>query len=131
MRVDLALGNYYVAQGVATLAQTSVGTGDDLPTTDGPFLTISGTGGEPREGTHNAGSLRLPHFQIVARARSYSVAANMAEAAYEKSDKANLLLTGGVFIINMHPINDPFPLPKDANGRNRVAFNVEVRARQA
>jgi len=129
MRVDRSLAEYYINGGAATLAQTSVGTGADLPTGDGPFLVVQGTGGERPEPTHNAGHLRLPHFQVMAVARSFATGAAMSEAAYNLSSGHDFTFNG-VRFITMRPVSEPFGLPKDPNGRNRVAFNVEIRARE-
>jgi hypothetical protein len=130
VRVDRSLAEHYIAQGVATLAQTSVGTGADLPTGDGPFLVVQGTGGERPELVHNASANRLPHFQVMVVARSFAIAAAMAESAYQQSTRSHYTFNG-VRFIHLRPINEPFGLPKDPNGRNRVAFNVEARATEA
>ena len=104
------------------------GTGVDVPNT-GTIITVTETGGPKAIGTHNAGSLKQPSFQVVARSSNYLLAAAKIDQAYAAlGGEFGLknLLVGTVFWLYMNPMSEPFTLPLDANGRNRVAFNVET-----
>lgn len=93
-------------------------------------LVIHETGGRPPQGTHNEGftAERLPSFQIVAKASRYPDAAAKAEQAYDALRLVNTTISG-VFFLTMYPLQDPFELPPDPNGKLRVAFNIATHRR--
>lgn len=100
------------------------GTGADIPNA-GTIITVTETGGQRPIGTHNAGSLRQPAFQVVARSTDYRQAAAKIDQAYSALVVNNTMI-GDVFWLRIGPIQEPFPLPVDANGRSRLAFNIET-----
>ncbi len=75
-----------VAAGVGTSAgNIFAASSADIPTGSGPYLTIEPTGGLFAERTHNETSspaYQRPTAQIVVRAKTYSAARTMANAAY-------------------------------------------------
>ncbi len=101
------------------------GTTASLPESNAGFLTITETGGLPPVATHNDGlvSLRRPSFQVVARAGDYRVASTLIRAAYEALAFSNTTV-GDKFFLTSVPIQEPFSLANDGNGRARLAFNV-------
>jgi hypothetical protein len=118
-------------RGVGIRNQTIfAGTGADIPNA-GTIVTVTETGGVAPLRLHTGGIanvaavIRQPSFQIVARSIDYVQAANKAEQAYVALQFENTLVEG-VFWIRVIPLSEPFTLPVDANGRNRVAFNIET-----
>lgn len=129
MRTLQAVIDRLEAQGLGTEGMTIFAGSDvDLPGIPGGFLTLAETGGGVPIGTHNAGSLRQPTVQVTARADVYTDAAALADLAYLAlggGDQPIVNLDiGGAFFLWMRPTNEPLQLPIDANGRNRLAFNV-------
>ncbi|HEX6880942.1 MAG TPA: minor capsid protein [Terriglobales bacterium] len=117
-----------VDEGVGVRGTTIfAGTESDLPTADSGFITVLETGGRPPIGTHNEGptALRQPSFQITARAGKYRVARNLAEQVHTALTFSNLQI-GDRFFLYAAPMQEPFSLPNDANGRVRVAVNIET-----
>lgn len=117
-------------QGVGTRGQTIfAGTGADIPNA-GTIVTVTETGGARPFELHTGGAvnqsklIRQPSFQIVARSTNYELAAAKAEQAYNALLFANTQVED-VFWLKVNPLSEPFTLPVDANGRNRVAFNIE------
>jgi len=103
-----------------------------LPNTDGPFLTLSETSGSGPEGTHNSTQLPAyvrPNAQIVARAKSYPVARNMAEAAFAAVYPVRNQLVAGVWWRQVVCLQNPFDLGSDDVGRVQVVFNIQVTRR--
>lgn len=75
------------AAGFATLnVDTFIGPATILPTGAGPYTTIIKTGGvSPRE-THNGTRYERPSFQVLTRAKDYSLASTRALATYRALD---------------------------------------------
>ena len=139
MRPIDALAQRLVQKGIGTLGSTGtifVGSDADLPilTADKVLVTILETGGERAERTHNGDSLKHPHFQVTTRHQRYPTAAATAEAAYnalggDEFGMSNAKI-GDVFFLVCRPMQEPFGMPSDANGRARVTFNVETTVRR-
>lgn len=118
-------------QGVGVRGTTIfAGTGADIPNA-GTIVTVTETGGQPPVRLHTGGAinqsktLRQPSFQVVTRSTDYTQAATKAEQAYNALQFLNTLVED-VFWLDVHPAGEPFTLPVDANGRNRIAFNIET-----
>jgi hypothetical protein len=96
-----------------------------LPAHGNGFFTILETGGDAPLGTHNEGylALRRPGFQITARARRYQVASALIQQAFTALSFSNTQI-GDRFFLHAVPLQEPFSLPNDANGRVRLAFNL-------
>lgn len=119
------------AQGLGIAgASIFAGSDVDLPATPGAFLTLAETGGRGPIGTHNAGSLRQPTFQVTARGDLYPEAAALADQAYLALGGGDQALVNvdlsGVFVLWMHPVTEPLQMPIDAQGRSRLSFNVSA-----
>jgi hypothetical protein len=93
-------------------------------------IIVMPTPGRTPEGTHNEGftAYRRPSFQIVAKAERYPDAHARAEIAYDALQATNETI-GGVFFLSMMPLQEPFALPPDAQGRSRVVFNIATHRR--
>ncbi len=110
--------------GVGVEGRTLFGGSDSsLPSSGAGLLTVVPTGGRQRVQTHNGSAVRRPSFQITARADDYRVAEALASSAYSQLDVANIAF-GAVFFLHVSPMQEPFAMPPDANGRARVSFNI-------
>jgi hypothetical protein len=113
-----------------------LGSDADIPAGDAPVLSILETGG-PITPTHNAGVIGHPSFQIMARGSRYPDVATLLDLAFEelggKGTGLGLsnITVGDWFFLWIRPTSKPFSLPKDANSRVRLAFNVETCCRKA
>lgn len=98
-----------------------------LPAGPGPFLTLVETGGMAPDGTHNGGPLvyRQPAFQVTARG-AYPAARALADEAYVALTVTEQVWSGLRFL-RVRPLQEPFELAPDDNGRARVVFNVLAR----
>lgn len=98
------------------------------------LVTIAELGGDRPVKVHNRGAkgIRGPAFQITARHLNGGRAADHAEAMWNAcggdTGLANIQI-GDWFFLWMRTGSDPFGLPSDANGRARVAFNLETAVR--
>lgn len=118
-------------QGVGTRGQQLFGgTGADIPNA-GTIVTVTETGGPRPMRLHTGGAvnqskvIRQPSFQVVVRSTDYTQAAAKIEQAYNALQFVNTLVED-VFWLDVHPTSELFILPVDANGRNRIAFNIET-----
>lgn len=82
-RVDDAIGKMITNAGIA-VDNVSLFYGPDapIPTGDGPYTTISPTGGMHPHETHNGENYSRPTIQIITRAKKFSVARDKAFAIY-------------------------------------------------
>jgi hypothetical protein len=121
-----------VDEGVGVEGVTiAAGNDDDAEPTDQPeYIVVHEYGGQQPEGTHNEGFLatRKPSFQIVAKAERYPDAGQLAERAFLAMNVMNETVKG-IFFLKIRPMQDPFELPADRNGKARVAFNIETHRR--
>jgi len=62
------------------------GSKSQLPTTAGPFISVSPTGGLSPEQTHNGDKLSRPSAQIIVRAVSWTIAEDKANAIHALLD---------------------------------------------
>jgi hypothetical protein len=127
-----ALAQRAISTGLVTANLTIfTGSDPDLPSISptGPaVMTIAQTGGTRRtriQGLPPSAGLKYPHFQFVARHPRYPNAEALAYAVHGAMELENVLI-GDVFFLWIVPMQDPFDHGKDANGRPRVAFNVET-----
>lgn len=122
---------FFQAQGIGTPG-TSLFAGSQavLPAGDGPFTRIIEYGGQPAiramRGTVVA---EQPRAQVCAHARTYAAARAKAEAAYKACLHANdagpVALSGTIYL-GLTPLQPPFDLGPDENGRAQVAWNLEA-----
>lgn len=121
-----------VDQGVGIEGTTIAAGNDDVaePVDQAEYIVVHEYGGQFPEGTHNEGHLaqRKPSFQIVAKADRYPNAGQLAERAFLAMNVVNTTIKG-IFFLKIRPMQDPFELPADRNGKARVAFNIETQRR--
>lgn len=99
-----------------------------LPSGGTRFLKIIQTGGPPPIRTHNSvitPAYVRPTAQFIAVAARYEDADTMAKQAYDSLvGRRNIVVSGDVFYREINPLQEPFDLGLDQNGRAQVAFNI-------
>lgn len=118
-----------VAQGVGVYGMNIfIGSKAAIPTGDGPYLSISETGGSAPSLTQN-GSTTNPSAQVSCCAATMSAARTMLQLAYDAFGGAdgltNIDLTG-VRYLRLKPVQDINDIGLDGAGRPMVAFNIDA-----
>lgn len=134
MRVLDAIARRLQDSGVGTEGTTIFAGGDVFIPQDGTsaIITLTETGGRPPDRVHNSMPILHPSVQIVARADQYPNAAAMIDAAYNALGGQNKIVNttlSGIFFLDIHPTSEPLQLPVDAQGRVRLAFNIDMTRR--
>lgn len=119
-----------VAQGVGVYGSTIFNASTALiPGGDGPFISLTESGGSGSLRTHNGTAVARPSVQVLTRGKNYSVTRTKAKQAFEAlgGDKGlhNVTLTG-VFYQNITPRQQPTDIGLDANARVMISFNIDV-----
>jgi|SRR5580765_2688397 len=118
-----------VAQGVGTLSSNIFyGSNAVIPTGDGPYLTLTETGGMAPMRIQNkaSGNIQQPTFQVAVRARTYPVARAMCKAAYDALDGVFNLTLSGTFYQKITARQEPTDIGLDGVKRPTVVVNFEV-----
>lgn len=118
-----------VAQGVGTLGSNIIlGSRGQIPTGDGPYLSMTETGGFAPTRIHNKASAntRRPAAQICVRAKSYRTARTMAEAAFLALDGVYETTLNGTRYHSITAVQDPEDIGLDENQRPMIVFNISV-----
>lgn len=99
-----------------------------LPTGEGPYLTVTETGGSGPTRTQNqaGAATQRPTAQVMVRAKTYPVARTMAAAAYTALDGVFNTLLSSTFYLSMTARQEPTDIGLDEAGRAMVAFNLEA-----
>jgi hypothetical protein len=120
---------YLVSKGVGVLsANIFMGSSAVIPDGDGPFLTVTETGGSAPTRIHNVpgAHTQRPTAQIAVRAKRYNVARAMAKAAYLALDGTFNTTLSGTFYQKITARQEPTDLGMDAQKRSLVVFNIDV-----
>lgn len=118
-----------VAQGVGVKGSNIfLGSGAEIPTGDGPYLSIIETGGSAPTRVHNAAGAHTqrPTAQLTSRAKSYNSARNMAKAAYDALDGVFNTTLSGTFYQSITARQEPTDMGLDDPGRRMISFNIEA-----
>jgi hypothetical protein len=118
-----------VAAGVGTLgANIFLGSKAVIPPDDGPYLSLIETGGTGPTRVHNEATAHTqrPTAQIVARAKSYSVARAKVKEAYDALDGLFNVTLSGTFYQKITARQEPTDIGLDAASRPMIAFNVDA-----
>jgi len=94
----------------------------------GEYITLTETGGTSPYRIHNTGavpSYRRPGMQIGVRAATFDRAMDLAQASYSAVVLRDTDING-VRYVYIEPDQEPYPVGLDANGRERVAFNIRA-----
>lgn len=104
-----------------------------IPTGNGPYLSVTETGGSGQEGTHNDSRVgkngyEQPNAQIICRAVNYNAAKTMAVKAHAAIVKvgSKSQMVNGTWWRSAKALQQPFDLGSDAQGRPQVVFNIAV-----
>lgn len=106
-----------------------VGERVNVPSGDGPFLSVTATGGVAPMYTQNKVTLpayQRPSVQLVARAASRAAAETLLIAAYAALFAVRNVTVNGAFYLHLHPRQEIFPIGLDEVGRPRVAVNFDA-----
>ena len=117
------------AQGVGTVGSSIFkGSKAVIPTGDGPYLSLTETGGTmpTRIMNESRGHTQRPTAQILARAKNYSTARAMCKAAYDALDGVFNTALNGTIYQRIVARQEPTDLGLDENGRVMIVFNIEV-----
>jgi hypothetical protein len=100
----------------------------EIPTGNGPYLSIIETPGLPPvrmySAVPNTVDYKQPAAQILVRARNAGDAFTMARAAWNALAAIRNQLIGTTWHLYIRPQQEPYDLGVDDNDRARVAFNV-------
>ncbi len=120
---------YLVAQGVGVLGSSIIlGSRGVIPTGDGPYLSLTETGGMRPTRIHNktAANTRRPSAQILVRAKSYRTARTMIEAAFTALDGVYETTLSGVRYHSITADQEPNDIGLDEKERPMIVFNITV-----
>jgi hypothetical protein len=119
---------HLVGKGIGSLGTTIFTSSKAvIPAGDGPYLTITETGGSgpTRRQNISGAATQRPTAQIVVRALSYVVARAMAKAAYQALDGIwNETLSGAEYV-SVVARQEPTDIGVDGAGRAMVSFNID------
>lgn len=131
-----------VAQGVGTFGVNifigskallpPLGAGD-ATNGNGPYLSITESGGSGPDTTQNGSSVENPTAQLLARATSYDDALAMLLAIYAALGGAdgltNIVISGTTYLRIRPRQKPPIDVGTDGVGRPMLAFNVEAKVK--
>lgn len=123
--VSRGLGTVWPAPG----ANIFTGSSANIPAGDGPFLTITETGGSgpTRIQNQDAAVTRRPTVQILVRGKVYGQARLMAEQAFVALDGIFNTELSGTFYLSCIARQEPTDLgTNDGAGRVMISFNLEI-----
>jgi hypothetical protein len=118
-----------VAQGVGVIGSSIfLGSKAVIPTGDGPYLSLTETGGSGPTRVHNVPGAKTqrPTAQIAVRARSYLVARTKAKEAYLALDGVWNTTIGGVFYQKITARQEPTDIGLDDEKRPMIVFNIDA-----
>lgn len=119
-----------VAQGVGTVGSNIfLGSKAVIPAGDGPYISLTETGGMFSIRTHNGTPVAQPTAQILCRAENYMTCRTKLKAAFDAlgGDKGlhNITLSG-TFYQSLIPRQQLTDIGLDGKGRVMIVFNIEA-----
>src|SRR5678816_1110621 len=118
-----------VAQSVGTVGSNIfLGSKAIIPTGDGPYISLTETGGSAPTRIHNKATTNTqrPTAQILVRAKSYLAARTKAKEAYLALDGVYETTISGVRYHSITARQEPTDIGLDAQERPMLSFNIEV-----
>jgi len=122
-----------VAQGVGTINHATTNgiyrsSQAKIPAGEGPFITITDTGGSGSTRVHNSKSAEthLATAQIVTRAAKYEVALAKAMQAYNALDGIYNTTLSGTFYQHVRARQLPTDIGLDDSSRPMLSFNIDA-----
>jgi len=123
------IANLLVNQGVGIVnASILLGSRAQIPVGDGPFLTLTETGGTGAMRMHNSSTER-PTAQVYVRAKTPAYARAMIRAAYDAlggPDGLHNIELDGVTYLTLIPRQQPTDTGADEAGRVTYSFNIDA-----
>jgi hypothetical protein len=118
-----------VVKGVGTFQTNIFATSQMIiPSGEGPYLSITETGGRPGIRIHNKKKPAIvrPSALISVRGGDAIHTREMAFAAYEALNDVRNETLSGTFYQELDALQEPYEMPPDENGRARYQFNVRA-----
>lgn len=118
-----------VAQGVGVIGSNIIlGSRGFIPMGDGPYLSLTETGGMAPTRIHNKASANTqrPTAQVLVRAKNYVAARTMAKNAYTALDGLYETDLSGVRYHSIIARQEPTDIGLDAQDRPMISFNIEA-----
>lgn len=119
-----------VAQGVGVKGSNIfLGSNANIPSGDGPYLSLTETGGTGSRRTHNGTAVAQPTVQLLCRARSYSVARTMLRNAFLAlggDQGLHQVTLGATAYLSITPRQQPTDIGLDGQTRPMIVFNIDV-----
>jgi len=115
------------AQGVGVVGSTIIlGSKGTVPQGDGPFISLTETGGSAPTRIQNKGSANTqrPSAQVLVRAKSYQVARAKSKAAYDALDGIFNTVLSGTLYHSITVRQEPTDIGLDAETRPMIVFNI-------
>ena len=99
-----------------------------IPNGDGPYLSLTETGGTAPGRIHNVATAhpQRPSAQVAVRAKNYATARAMAHAAYNALDGVSNTTLSGTFYQSIRAMQEPTDIGTDSIERVMIVFNIEV-----
>lgn len=124
------IANRLVAQNVG-LVGTSIFLGSHarIPPGDGPFTTLTETGGTGSVRTHNDTATQRPTLQVLVRGKNPSAVRAVSQAAYDAlggPDGLYNCILDHVFYLSITARQGPTDIGADEVGRICYSFNIDV-----
>ena len=123
------IASHLVTQGVGVLGSNIfLGSGAVIPAGDGPYMTLTETGGTAPTRIHNIATAHTqrPTAQILVRGKNYVTTRAMAKAAYTALDGKFNATIGGTFYQRITARQEPTDIGLDDASRRQIAFNIEA-----
>ncbi len=120
------LGDYLQTQGVGTLAEDLFLGG--LPDEPDAAVAIQEYQGEAPAFAHGTSGVNIEQrrFQVIGRGLTSTAAGVLAQGANAVLIAVKNRILGGTYYVGIYPLQSPFPLGKDGNGRYRFVCNYRV-----
>lgn len=118
-----------VAQGVGVVGSNIfMGSKSNIPTGNGPYLSLTETGGSGPTRVHNKASANTlrPTVQVAVRALNYVDARTMIKAAYDALDGVFNTMISGVFYQKITARQEPTDIGLDDLKRVLLVFNIDI-----
>ena len=122
------IAQWLVDKGVGVLGQNIFKSSSAvIPSGNGPYMTISETGGTaPVRVQNGARLLQCPTAQILVVAKVHTESRNMSRNAYSALDGVFNTVVTGCFYTKITARQEPTDMGLDSLNRARVVFNIDA-----
>jgi hypothetical protein len=122
------IAQWLVDHGVGVLGQNIFKSSSAvIPSGDGPYMTISETGGTaPVRVQNGVRLLQCPTAQILVVAKAHTASRDMSRAAYAALDGVFNTTVEGCFYTKITVRQEPTDMGLDELNRARVVFNIDA-----